>query len=109
MESYYGFWWCVGKQLEIDLWDPKMSQIYLVPVLRFATETEYDENVATCMKYMQGRHKLADLLLLANHRHPFLYIVPLSQIPQKFITESPRCQQLLLPMSLRWRLLDTDN
>lgn len=20
MESYYGFWWCVGKQLEIDPW-----------------------------------------------------------------------------------------
>ncbi|TEY84078.1 hypothetical protein BOTCAL_0022g00230 [Botryotinia calthae] len=37
MESYYGFWWCGGKQLEIDPLDPKMSQIHLVPVLRFAT------------------------------------------------------------------------
>ncbi|KAF7913341.1 uncharacterized protein EAE98_011566 [Botrytis deweyae] len=82
-----GVW---GKQLENDPLDPKMSQIDSVPVLRFAPpEIKYDENVATCMKSMQGHHKLADLLLLANHRHPFLYIVPLSRTPRKFITESP--------------------
>lgn len=33
---------------------------------------KYDRNVATCMKSMQGHHKLADLLLLVNYGHSFL-------------------------------------
>ncbi|KAF7885461.1 uncharacterized protein EAF02_003970 [Botrytis sinoallii] len=73
MESYYGSWW--GSE--------NVSNLFCSRVAICPPEIKYDENVATCMKSMQGHHKRANLLLLANHRHPFLYIVlPFSNITE---------------------------
>lgn len=60
------------------------------------------------MHFMQGHHKLADLLLLVNWGHWFSFSQP-SPFPtqRKFATESPHCQHFSLSKNLLWRLLDT--
>ncbi|KAF7925421.1 uncharacterized protein EAE97_010502 [Botrytis byssoidea] len=115
LDAFYAWSFDIKKKLLMTATDNlgdrirKCLKSILFPCYDLPPEIKYDENVATCMKSMQRHHKLAYLLLLANHRHPFLYIVPLSRTPRKFITESPYGQQRLLATSLRWRLLDTDN